>query len=390
MVQNFNSTPLSHVLKKIGLSCLIGLLFFAFIQLIQHYHHNWEPTALPSSNTPIELYSNQTQDDLTHLFQHAINNAKESITLIIYALTDPQIIQALQAQSESGISVYIVADAKASPGISHRLPRASIVKSLGQGLMHQKILIIDNKQVWLGSANMTTNSLNIHGNLVMAIDNPALAKALSMRAKSMDETGSHTPLLHREAMINNQNLEVWILPDDPSAVARLIELIRQAKKSIKIAMFTWTRPDLAQEVIAAAKKGIDVEIVIDRYSGKGASTTVVKLLQKHHIPIHLSTGNKLMHHKLAVIDDEILINGSTNWTHAAFEENDDYFTVLYPLKSNQKVKIEKLWKAILKGSEVLHPASPSIHPEKSDQDRYPLSQHVECQWNPILIKEANV
>jgi cardiolipin synthase len=345
-----NSFNLSHALKKFVISTVIFLLAWTFYHLALNFQFP-SPTKLPSSQSPVELYSNQTHDDLTHIFQHAIDSAKESITLLIYALTDPQIIQALQKKSESNVKVFIVCEARASPGISHRLPRATIVKRYGYGLMHQKILIIDNKQIWAGSANLTHSSLHIHGNLVMGIENPSLAEALTERARSMKEDGSFTALPHRETMAGPQNLELWVLPDDHLAIERMIETFRSAQKSIKVAMFTFTRQDFAEELIAAARRGVNVEVVMDRYSGKGASVKVVKLLEENGIPVRLSPDNKLMHHKFVYIDDNILINGSANWTKAAFNDNDDFFIVVSPLTPEQEVKMNKLWDILIKESE---------------------------------------
>lgn len=373
MAKNFNFFPSPQFLKKSSLALLIIVLTWAFYEFTQHYHQSThtQPVELPASNAPVELYSNQTEDDLTHIFQHAIASAHQSITLVIYALTDPQIIQSLQKQSESGVQIYIVCDAKASPGISYRLPRATIVGRTGSGLMHQKILIIDDKQIWVGSANMTTSSLNVHSNLVMGLENPALAQALTERAKSMDESGGYTPLLHRETQSGNQNLELWVLPDDRNAVKRMIELFRSAQKTIKVAMFTWTRVDFAEELIAATKRGVKVETVFDRYSGKGASAKIVRLLEQNGLPVRLSTGNKLMHNKFAYIDDTILVNGSANWTNAAFKENDDYFIILYPLTLEQQIKMNKLWSAIVKQSEPPGLSSAPTNKNKTKKYKYP-------------------
>lgn len=342
--------PFPKLIKKTSVSGLIILLAWTIYQLAQNVHLP-QPTKVPASNAPVELYSNQTQDDLTRLYLHAIDSAKESITLVIYALMDDQIIDALKKKSEEGIPLYIVCDAKASPGISRKLPKATIVKRFGDGLMHQKILIIDNKQIWLGSANLTYSSLHIHGNLVIGIDNPALAQALTDRAKSMDEDGGvSSPLMHRETTAGPQNLELWVLPEDPNAVQRMIDLFRSAKKSIKVAMFTWTRVDFTQELIAAAKRGVQVQAVLDRYAGKGASAKVVRLFEQAGIPVRLSTGQGLLHYKFAYIDDSILVNGSANWTNSAFTRNDDYFIVVYPLTPDQQIKMNQLWSAIYRKS----------------------------------------
>jgi cardiolipin synthase A/B len=351
--------PFSRLIKKSSTTALLALLVLTLYQLIGHFHVP-QPTTLPSSEVPLEMYSNQTHDNLTQLYLDAINHAKQSIVLAIYALTDHQIIEALQRKSEAGLPVYIVSDAKASKGLSRQIPKATIIRRLSEGLMHQKILVIDGHQILLGSANLTPSSLTVHGNLVFGIDHPAFAEALTTRIKSMDEDGAvESPLTHQEALIGSQHVELWILPDDPTAIQRMIELFRSAKKTIKVAMFTWTRVDFAQELIEAAKRGVRVEAVIDRYSGKGASSKIVRMLEKAGISVGLSTGQGLLHHKFVYIDDQILVNGSANWTNSAFKTNDDYFVVVYPLTPHQQEKMNQLWQVI---------RSQSAKPNLSAQD----------------------
>jgi cardiolipin synthase A/B len=328
---------------------ICSLLWIFYILLEQFPLHSTEPIRLPSSNSPIELYSNQTSDDLTSLFTSAIAKANESVTLIIYSLTDPDIIQALNKKGAENIPVYIACDAKASPKITSKLENVQLVKCFGEGFMHQKILIIDEKFILLGSANFTPSSLRTHGNLVMGIENSVLACALTKRSKSMNEERIvSSPLLHCESQIGSQNIELWILPDDPGGADRIISLLRSAKKTIKVAMFTWTRTDFTKELIAASQRGVKVETVIDRNCAKGANSKVVKMLQKSGIPFQLHRGQGLLHHKFAYIDDEILVNGSANWTKNAFDLNDDSFVVLYPLTEEQKCKMNTLWEAVNK------------------------------------------
>lgn len=339
---------LEKIFKKSSIGALILLLLGTFYKISESAQEaSSTPVYLPSSAQPVQLYSNQSNDNLTQLYVEAIKGAKQSIDLVIYSLMDHRIIAALQDKAAEGIPLYIVCDAKASPGISRKLPQATIIRRMGNGLTHQKILVIDDKQILMGSANLTHDSLEVHGNLVIGLENPALAQVMVTKIKSMDEEGNLEPLKQQIITAGNQKVELWELPDEgKAAVSRVIQLLRAAKKSIRVAMFTWTRQDFTQELIEASKRGVKVEAVLDRYSGKGASAKVVKMLQNNGIPVHLSTGQGLLHYKMAYIDEEVLINGSANWTTAAFKNNDDGFLVIYPLTTGQQTKMNQLWKAI--------------------------------------------
>jgi phosphatidylserine/phosphatidylglycerophosphate/cardiolipin synthase-like enzyme len=131
---------------------------------------------------------------------------------------------------------------------------------------------------------------------------------------------------------------------------RLKKLIQGAQKSVRVAMFTWTRQDLAKTVINAAKRGVKTEVVIDHCAGKGAGAKIVKLLKDNNIDVYLSTGTPLLHHKFLYIDNKYLVNGSANWTKAAFTQNDDCFIVIHDLTDKQNEQMETLWNVILNES----------------------------------------
>lgn len=340
------------IIKKTSVTSLIAFLLFFLFKIIEPQVTTPQSASLPAAQQPVQLYSNQTHDDLTALYVQVIQDAKKSIHFVIYALMDPQIIRALNKKCGEGIPVHIVCDAKASPGISSKLPQATMVRRAGKGLTHQKILVVDQKQVWIGSANMTTDSLKVHSNLVIGMDHPALAETLSNKIIAMNEAGNATPLLHQKTKAGEQDVELWVLPDDPEADEKIISLLKAAQKTIQVAMFTWTRHDFTKELIAAARRGVKVEAVIDRYQGNGVGSKIVKMLQQGGIKVRLSTNKGLLHHKFVYIDEETLVNGSANWTLAAFNVNDDCFLVISPLTQPQQEKMNLLWSAILKDSEV--------------------------------------
>jgi cardiolipin synthase A/B len=329
--------------KKSLLGFFTFLIFSCFIWTTDEIRQ----VAIPHSNEPVFLYANQLQNDLQTTFTKAISEAKQSIHLLIYSLTDPHVIQALREKSEQGLPVKVICDAKASPHIEKKLGKGvSLIKRNGDGLMHLKILVVDADQTWLGSANLTGESLKMHGNLVMAMNDSFLAEKVIQKFESLDEYDRNDKFPHSEFLIANQKVELCFLPDDNKAVQRVKSLIQSAEKTIKVAMFTFTRFDLAQEIIKAATRGVDVEVVIDRTSSFGASAKVVSILSQGKISLRTNKGPGLLHHKFIYIDNKILVNGSANWTKRAFSQNDDCFIILNDLNTDQQKQLNDLWKVI--------------------------------------------
>jgi phosphatidylserine/phosphatidylglycerophosphate/cardiolipin synthase-like enzyme len=197
---------------------------------------------------------------------------------------------------------------------------------------------------------MTADSLYINGNLVTALHSEHVAKNIHDKAETLKVEGRGDSFPFENFMIGNQQVELWFLPDNKNAVMRLKKLIQGAQKSVRVAMFTWTRQDLAKTVINAAKRGVKTEVVIDHCAGKGAGAKIVKLLKDNNIDVYLSTGTPLLHHKFLYIDNKYLVNGSANWTKAAFTQNDDCFIVIHDLTDKQNEQMETLWNVILNES----------------------------------------
>lgn len=330
------------VIYKYLWMCAFALVMLAFYKIEEQI----SVVNLPKSEGEVLIYGNQVRDDLRKTYATAIQQAEKSVLLIIFTLRDPQIVQALRIKAEEGVKVHIICDARISHKTLHKLgPKVSVIKVTGQSLMHQKIMVIDDAQVWVGSTNMTTDSLRMFGNLVVSVNSPAMAQMMWQKADQFLEA-VHQPILEQKFLVGTQRIEFWFLPDNPNAQRRLIQLMNNAQKSIRIAMYTWTRLDLAYTVLNAFKRGVNVEVVIDAKAGRGAGGQIVSLLKQNQLPISLSLPGPMLHHKFAYIDRTILVNGSANWTRSAFEVNDDCFMVIHDLTETQQMKLDELWNVI--------------------------------------------
>lgn len=325
--------------RKLQLAlCWLCLLLTAGIMGI----HGLFPR-LPSAERPIILYCNQAGDDLKDLFIFALSEAKESIDLAVYSLSDHKLIQYLNAKSLEGVRVQVFVDSEASSDAAQLLHSSiQLFPRKALGLMHLKILSVDSKCCWIGTSNWTTQSLRGHGNLVAGLYDEAFTQEICARVFTKEpQTASK-----RDFCIGEQTVEYWQLPDDEKALDRLIQLIDSAQKSLRISMFTWTHPRIHSAVIAAHSRGVDVQIVMDRQSSRTTSKVSYQALNEAQVPIRRHLGLGLHHYKMAWIDTHTLIVGSANWTRSAFTKNSDCFLVISDLNLDLQDFMESTWSKI--------------------------------------------
>lgn len=325
-----------------------------------------------------DFLATDLKHDMESRFVEAIKEAKESIEISIYSLNDMKVLEALKQKADAGLKVHVVLDAATTPYAIKKLgPNVQATLYQSRGLMHHKIMLLDGAELWLGSANLTNDSLRVHSNLVHKIKCPGLCQFVHEKMMSMHTEGLKKKFLHRAFNVDDQTLEMWFLPDDQYASHRILDLIHSAQKTIQVAMYTFTRLDFAKSLIEKAQAGIQVEVILDNGMAEGVCKSVVDAFKGTDVKLYASSGKALLHNKMMVVDGKILEHGSANWTKAAFTQNDDYFIVLYDLKADQQQELVHLWQALLNRSQ-RHPSNlRSSDMAKWDEWwKYPLLQEI--------------
>jgi phosphatidylserine/phosphatidylglycerophosphate/cardiolipin synthase-like enzyme len=131
---------------------------------------------------------------------------------------------------------------------------------------------------------------------------------------------------------------VYFSPDDnPREV--FLSLIRAEKEAIKIAIYMFTDSLIAQELIAAHKRGVRVEVITDPSCLKESSNKIGMLCDAGiDIFVYSSTATakayaSIMHNKFAIFtknksEKALLWTGSFNFTKAASVNNQENVIVL--------------------------------------------------------------
>ncbi|HEX2997134.1 MAG TPA: phospholipase D-like domain-containing protein, partial [Anaerolineales bacterium] len=118
-----------------------------------------------------------------------------------------------------------------------------------------------------------------------------------------------------------------------SIEGRLIEKINAAQTSIHIASFEFDLTPVAEALIAAKQRGVDVRWVTDDESGLEADEEPDRgqfaMLQNAGIEIRSDDRSALMHNKFWIFDGQIVWTGSTNITENGIFKQDNNTIVIH-------------------------------------------------------------
>ncbi len=115
-----------------------------------------------------------------------------------------------------------------------------------------------------------------------------------------------------------------------TALNTIIKFINSATSDIHIAAYSFTSPDIVRALIAASKRGVNIQIVIDKAANSNkTSIAAMNLIVLNGIP--LRTNSKFAHHhdKFIVVDRQSVQTGSFNYSRSADTRNSENVVVLY-------------------------------------------------------------
>lgn len=122
----------------------------------------------------------------------------------------------------------------------------------------------------------------------------------------------------------------------------LNESFYEAKFEIKCALYELDEDNLAHSLLDLSQKGINISLVIDdRYLEEDSIYILANSTVKIFSDIDRGTRfNNYMHSKFCVIDDKLLITGSTNPTNNGFYKNNNNLVKIYSQYLSQNYQNE--------------------------------------------------
>ena len=157
---------------------------------------------------------------------------------------------------------------------------------------------------------------------------------------------------------------------------QLQNILTLAKKSLKIAVSWFTNYSLFKQVKEIAATGIKVQLITNNdLTNNGGYCLNFNELINEGVEISLIEYPHLLHHKFCIVDDDVIVNGSYNWTRFS-SKNYENITVIRN-DSDAVEAFTKEFENLLENAE--HKCikeMPEFVPERSEYDRSAFRQYV--------------
>lgn len=303
-----------------------------------------EKSLLSSTHPWIEVYFTQPDhpdaDDYSggpdEALAQAIDKAQMQVDVAAYSFNLWNLRDALLRAHRRGVSVRMVTESDHIQGEEIQSLRAagiSVIGDQGQGLMHQKFIIIDGLDSWLGSMNFTVQGAYENDNNLLHIRAAPLAENFTVEFEEMhqqrlfgDDVVRNTP--HNVMEINGTRLEMYFAPDD-SPLPAILHVLQGAQEEIVFMAFSFTSDPIAHALLEKIREGVTVQGVFDRSQAVSNQGSEWDRLRRAGAAVRLDGNPEKMHHKCMVIDRKITITGSYNFTESAETRNDEHLLIVH-------------------------------------------------------------
>jgi phosphatidylserine/phosphatidylglycerophosphate/cardiolipin synthase-like enzyme len=134
------------------------------------------------------------------------------------------------------------------------------------------------------------------------------------------------PLSASDLVLNNTPARICFSPKG-GCTAAIVDEINNAKSEIYIQAYSFTSVPIAKGLVDAHTRGVKVETILDK-SQKKEKYTSATFLNNAGIPTYIDSKHAIAHNKIMIIDKEIVITGSFNFTKAAEEKNAENLLII--------------------------------------------------------------
>jgi phosphatidylserine/phosphatidylglycerophosphate/cardiolipin synthase-like enzyme len=266
----------------------------------------------------------------------AIDAARLSVDVASYSLSLNSVRNALLRAHDRGTTVRVVMESTNMDRSDPQILIEAGVPVIGDnrdGLMHDKFIIIDKSEVWLGSMNFTDGGAYEDNNNLMRIHSTKIAENYIKEFEEMfsqdrfgEDVVPETP--NPMITIDETRIDTYFSPDD-GVLAALIPVLESAQESIYFLAYSFTSNQLGEIVRQKAEADVTIAGVMDDEQVRSNQGTEFDPFRQADLNVRIDGIDGLMHHKVFIVDEKIVVMGSYNFSQNAEQRNDENILIIY-------------------------------------------------------------
>jgi phosphatidylserine/phosphatidylglycerophosphate/cardiolipin synthase-like enzyme len=266
----------------------------------------------------------------------AIDSARLSVDVAAYSLSLNSVRNALLRAHDRGVTVRVVME---SSNMDRSDPQILIEEGIPvigdnrDGLMHDKFIIIDKSEVWMGSMNFTDSGAYDDNNNLMRIRSTKIVENYLTEFEEMFNDDMFGPDIVAQTpnptlTVDGTRIDTFFSPDD-GVLASLVPVLESAQESIYFLAYSFTSNQLGEIVRQKAEAGITIGGVMDDEQVRSNQGTEYDPFRQADLDVRIDGIDGLMHHKVFIVDEKIVVLGSYNFSQNAEERNDENLMIIY-------------------------------------------------------------
>jgi len=149
-------------------------------------------------------------------------------------------------------------------------------------------------------------------------------------------------LLLCSGCVEKQQNQVFFCPKE-DCEERIIIAINHAETSIDAAIYSFTSEKIAVSLINANNKGVKTRVITD-YLQSSSKNSKDEFLE-NDLEIRIMPSKNTMHNKFMIIDNELVVTGSYNWTKNGNTKNFENIVFIFDqeLADEYQKEFFELW-----------------------------------------------
>lgn len=270
-----------------------------------------------------------------------MDTATTTLDVADYDFDLANVADAMARAAKRGVRVRMVTDSDTLNDTKNQAIQAALATVRGAGItivgdnrgpiMHDKFTVVDGEWVETGSWNYTDgDTYRLNNNMIMIHSRELAANYTAeferMFVKKQFGPNKDKTVPYPVVTIDGTRIENYFAPRG-NVASHIVDTIARSQRSIDFLAFSFTSDKIAKAMLDRHQAGVTVSGVFET-TGSNTQFSEYTKMKRQGLPVYQDGNPWVMHHKVIIIDERIVIFGSFNFSDNADTQNDENLLIV--------------------------------------------------------------